>query len=138
MPQPQITLSDGVTTLALDPDLYWSDEYSFAQIEQAVERSVSGALIVYQGVKSAGRPITLQPPDDSSAWMRSAALSALRAWEANPSVTLTLNLRGVVHSVIFRRADGPPIEASPVTFVADYEPGDFGDWWRVTLRFLTV
>jgi len=138
MPQPQITLTDGATTLTLDPDLFWSDEHSFAQIEQVAERGLTGKLIIYQGLKVAGRPITLQPPADDAAWMPSSVLTQLRTWESQLAVSLQLDVRGTVYDVIFRRVDGPPIDAKPVAFVADPQVGGFGDWWLVTLRFLTV
>lgn len=134
----QITLTDGTTTIELDPDLYWSDEHQFAAVEQSVERSLSGALIVQHAIKTAGRNITLQPIDERSAWMRSAVLDQLRAWEAQPALVLTMNLRGANFNVIFNRANGSPIEAPPVTFVSDSVDGDFGDWYRITVRFLTV
>lgn len=124
MTQPLITLSVGVTTLALDPDLQWSDEFDWSPVEQAVEYSLTGALIVDHGLRLAGRPITLDAPDDNAAWMPRATLAQLQAWEADPALaSMTLNLRGTPYSVIFRRHDGAPIEAHPVTFVADPLPG---------------
>lgn len=133
-----ITLTDGVTTLALDDDLSWEDEYQWAQVEQSVDRSVNGALVIDVGVKSKGRPITLTSSDDESAWMSSAVLTQLMAWEADPDLVLTLDLRGRVFSVVFRRHDDLPIDARPVVFVADPLPGGFGDWWIATVRFMEV
>lgn len=138
MPQPPITLSDGITILTLDPDLRWTDEFAWGRIEQATERSIGGALIVDVAVNIAGRPITLKNPADNAAWMRRAVLSQLQAWEALPSQRFTLNLRGTPYIVIFDRSNGAAIEAEPVEFVADPEPGGFGDWYLCTLRFLTV
>ena len=138
MTQPVITLSDGTTTLTLDPDLYWSDEFEWYEIEQAVERSLTGALIVDHGVRQDGRPITLDPPDDAAAWMPRATLAQLQAWETNPALTLTLSLRGTPFTVVFRRHDGAPIEARPVEFVADPLPGEFGDWYLTTLRLMVI
>lgn len=138
MSQPVITLSDGVTILSLDPDLMWSDEFAWAQIEQAVERSVTGALIIHSATKVGGREITLMPPDEASAWMTRAVVEQLLIWEAAPEAALTLTLRGIAFPVVFRRHDGPPISASPVVFVADPQPGEIGDWYLVTLRFLTL
>lgn len=138
MTQPVITLSDGTTTLVLDPDLAWTDEFDWAQVAQAIERSLTGALIVDVGVLDAGRPITLAPPADNAAWMSRAALAQLRTWEAMPNLALTINLRGTAFNVVFRRHDGLPIEAHPVVFVADPLPGGFGDWYLVTLRFMEI
>lgn len=138
MSQPVITLSAGGTTLTLDPDLFWSDEFTWFATEQTVERSVTGALIIDVGTRIGGRPITLEPSDDNAAWMPRATLAQLQAWEANPALTLSLSLRGVTYAVVFRRHDGAPIEARPVQFVADPLPGQFGDWYLVTLRLMEI
>lgn len=138
MSQPSITLGDGTTTLTLDPDLYWSDEFEWFANEQVVERGLTGALIIDLGTRQKGRPITLAPPADDAAWMPRATLIQLQAWEAIASQTLTLDLRGTSYRVAFRRHDGAPIEAHPVAFVADPLPGEFGDWYLVTLRLLEI
>lgn len=138
MSQPIITLAAGGVTLALDPDLHWSDEFTWNAVEQAVDRSVTGALIVYTGTRVGGRPITLQPADDTSAWMTRATLAQLQAWEANAALTLTLSLYGIDRPVVFRRHDGAPLEARPVQFVANPLPGGFGDWYLVTLRLMEI
>lgn len=139
MTQPAITLTVGTTELVLDPDLQWADEFDWSPIEQAVEYSLTGALIVDHGEKLAGRPITLQAPGDNAAWMLRAVLSQLQAWEADPALaSMTLNLRGTIYNVIFRRHDGAPIEAHPVEFVANPIPGGFGDWYLTTLRFMVI
>jgi len=138
MSQPAITLSDGTTTLTLDPDLYWSDEFEWHAVEQAVERSLTGALLIDLGERQGGRQITLQPSDDAAAWMPRATLAQLQAWEADADLTLTLSLRGTPFSVVFRRHDGAPIEAHPVEFVANPLPGGFGDWYLTTLRLMVI
>lgn len=139
MAQPAITLTVGAVTLTLDADLHWSDEFTWFETEQHVERGLTGALIIDQGARLEGRPITLEPPEDAAAWMVRATLAQIQAWEADPAVTtMTLSLRGVSYDVLFRRHDGPPIEARPVIFVADPLPGGFGDWYLATLRFMVI
>ena len=138
MSQPVITLTVGGTALDLDPDLYWRDEFDWYAIEQSAERGLTGALIVDEGVRLDGRPITLAPPDDNAAWMPRATLTQLQAWEAQSGLVLTLSLRDVLYPVKFRRFDGAPIEARPVIFVADPAPGGLGDFFLTTLRLITV
>lgn len=130
-----ITLSAGVTTLTLDPDLLWADEFEWAATEQSVERSVTGALIIQAGTRLAGRPITLQPEDDAAAWMTRADMTQLQAWADAAGQVMTLTLRGVAHHVMFRHHDGGAFSASPVVHFAD---PDNADWLLVTLRFITV
>lgn len=130
-----VTLSDGTTTVELDPDLFWSDEFEWDAVEQSATYTLTGALSVQQSTKLAGRPITLLPEDDSSAWMPRAALEQLRTWASTPMQVLTLaGLRGVSRSVIFRRQSGS-IEARPVVHYSDV---DGSDNYRVTLRFMEV
>jgi len=133
-----ITLSNGPTVLQLDPDLQWINEFEWSPIEESEERSLTGALLIDIGVKSGGRPITLAPPDDDSAWMTRSTIEQLRSWEQMPALTLTLNFRGTSYQVKFRRTEGKPLEAHPATFVADPMPGGFGDWYLTTLRFIEV
>lgn len=130
-----ITLSDGSATLALDPDLYWDDEFAWGAVEQAVERSLSGALVVDTGVRQGGRPITLRNEDDASAWLTRAAMAQLQAWADVPGQQLTLSLRGTAHVVLFRHHDGGPFEARPLVHYADPAATD---WVLATLRFITV
>lgn len=138
MSQPGITLTANGSTLQLDPDLWWSDEHRWQTVSQSVERSLTGALVIDLGVRIGGRPITLEAATNDSAWMSRATLAQLQAWEADPDLVLTLNLRGEAYSVIFRRHEGVPIEAEPVTFVADPLPGQFGDWYLTTLRLMVI
>ena len=138
MSQPAITLTVGGTVLDLDPDLYWTDEFDWYAIEQSAERGLTGALIIDEGVRLNGRPITLTPPDDNAAWMPRATLTQLQAWEADAGLTLTLSLRSTNYLVQFRRFDGAPIEARPVIFVADPQPGGLGDFYLTTIRLITV
>ncbi|MBL8444794.1 MAG: hypothetical protein JNK52_12170 [Zoogloeaceae bacterium] len=130
-----ITLSAGGTTLTLDPDLLWADEFEWAGVEQSVDRSVTGAMIIQAGSRLAGRPITLQPEDDSAAWMPRADMAQLQAWADVPGQVITLTLRGVARLVMFRHHDGGAFSAKPVVHFAD---PDSADWLLVTLRFMTV
>lgn len=130
-----ITLSDGTTTVALHPDLYWSDEYEWQPVEQSVTKTLTGAIIVQTGTLQAGRKITLAPIDDKSAWMTKAIVDQLRNWASVAGKTLTLTLRGVSRTVIFRHHEGGAMDATPVVFFSD---ADSTDWYRVTLRFMEV
>lgn len=130
-----ITLSDGTTTVDLHPDLYWADEYAWQPVAQTVTTTLTGALIVQNGAMQAGRKITLSPADDASAWMRKSVVDQLRNWASVAGQSLTLTLRGVSRTVIFRHHDGGAMEATPVVFFSD---ADSSDWFRVTLRFMEV
>jgi hypothetical protein len=130
-----IQLRDATVTLTLHPDLYWSDENSWVPVEQSVERTITGALIVSAAERIGGRNITLQPDDDSSAWMPQSTVEQLRNWAAVPGKELTLTLRGTDRTVIFRHHDGDALVATPVVHYNDVDSGDF---YRCTLRLMEL
>ena len=130
-----ITLSDGATTLALHPDLYWSDEHNWFPVEQTAQRTITGALIVSVATRLAGRPVTLQPEDDSSAWTTRADLDQLRHWAAGAGRVLQLTLRGSTRDVMFRHPDNNAVEATPVQHLSETQPGD---WFLVTVLLMEI
>ena len=131
-----LTLADSGTTLTLNPDLYWSDEYNWNPVEQAVERTITGAQVIQAAARVAGRPITLEPEDDGTAWVSRSHVEALRNWAAVPGKTMTLTLRGVARTVIFRHQDGG-FEARPVIQFRDGHelPADF---YLCTIRLMEI
>jgi hypothetical protein len=128
-----ITLAVGATTVALPDDLYWFDE-NWSPVEQTSQRTITGASIVSSALRVAGKPITLQPEADDSAWLSAATLAQLRTWAATPGQQMTLTLRAVAHTVIWRHQD-TAVEASPVLHYSDVDAGDF---YRATLRFMEI
>lgn len=130
-----ITLDDGTTSISLHPDLFWDDEHSWNAVAQTADSTITGALVVQSGSRVAGRPITLKPENDSSAWTSRAILDQLRTFGTVPGKTMTLTLRGVAHSVIFRHHDGIAVDAEPVVHYNDVESTD---WYLVTLRLMEI
>lgn len=130
-----ITLVVDATTVTLNPDLLWEDEHNWHPVEQTSERTITGALVIQAGTKTKGRPITLKPEDDSSAATSLADLTQLRNWAAVPGQVLTLTLRGVSRSVIFRHHDGSAIEATPWIHRSDVQSTD---WYLATIRLMEI
>lgn len=130
-----ITLAVGGTSINLNPDLFWDDENNWHPVEQSAERTITGALVVQVGSRIAGRPITLTPEDDNSGVTSVAVLEQLRNWAAVPGQVLTLTLRGVSRSVIFRHHDGSAIEARPWIHRSDVQSGD---WYLATIRLMEL
>lgn len=124
---PAITLG-GVT---LPDDLQWTDEYAWSPVARAAEHSLTGALIVEEAARLAGRPITLS---GEWAWIGIATLANLRALAATPGWTGTLVLADTRSFEVAFRDDGVTAEA--VLFEAP--SGAVGDQWRVTLALQTV
>lgn len=116
-----ITLSDGTETIDLPSDLQWSDEFDYSQVEQTAERSLTGALVVQQGLKVKGRPITLE--SNSAAWVRRSVVEMLQAFYDTPGQTFTLSIAGTDYLFQFERPGG--FKASEVQRLArDIQSGD--------------
>lgn len=130
-----ITLTVDTTTVTLNPDLFWVDENNWHPVEQTSERTITGALVVQVAERIAGRPITLQPEDDSSGATSLVDLEQLRNWAAVPGQEMTLTLRGESRTVIFRHHDGAAIEARPWVHRSDVQSDD---WYLATLRLMEL
>jgi len=129
-----ITLAVGATSIALPDDLYWSDQFAWAPVEQTVERTITGALLIQAAARMAGGPITLQPLDDSSAWMPLSSVQQIAQWAATPLQQMTLTINGTPKTVVFRHQDGP-LDAKPVVFYSDQQSTDN---YTATLRFMEI
>lgn len=131
-----LTLAD--IDLSADPALggeqmEWVDEYEWDVIEQTQERSLTGALMIQQGVKLYGRPITLQ--SNGGAWFTLATVRALEALRDQLGIIMSLTLpRGDQHYVTWNREDGPPLKAVQVFRDLDPDATDY----ELTLRLMTV
>lgn len=124
------TLAVGATSVDLPDDFLWSDEFAWTPVVKTEEFSLTGARIVQNGVRLSGRPITLEPEGDDSAWVTRAAVEQIAAWAALPGTEMTLTFRGVPRVVEFR-SNETPFAARPVAHFSDAQPGDF---YLLTLR----
>ncbi len=123
-----VTLSDG---------FLWSDEFEWKAIEQSQEYAVNGSLIIQEGKKLSGRPITLTA-DQNMAWLKRHVVSKLKTWSALQSEQFTLVLEyfhdNRQFNVIFNHSE-IPIEAKPVKDIPTISDDDY---YNVTLRFTEV
>lgn len=131
-----ITLSVGAISVELPADLYWSDETAWHPVSQTAQRSLTGALIVSHQARTGGRSITLEPPTaESSAWMHRAVVDQLKAWADLPGQQMTLTLRGVARTVLWRHQDGEVMSARPVLHYSDVQ---LDDAYTATLKFMEI
>ncbi|MDM1019708.1 hypothetical protein QSV37_05195 [Acinetobacter sp. VNK23] len=122
----------------LENGFLFSDEFDWKPVEQNIERAIDGTLIVQEGKKKSGRPITLLSKTDKQGWIKRSSLSVIQDWSALQGEQFTLVFE-YPHdtrqfNVIFNHAEGA-IEATPVRGVPSISEGDF---YRATFRFLEV
>lgn len=124
--------------LTLPQGLRWADEFTWVPVSQSTEYSLTGALLVEQAEKQAGRPITLIGGKDF-AWLTRAQLVDLKALlDTRAERVLTLH-DGRSFTVLPANED--PLAVSPLPVVLDSgfaNPGD--DAWYVldSLKFIEV
>jgi hypothetical protein len=122
-----VTLSDG---------FLWSDEFDWNPIEQKQDRAVDGALIIQEGKKKSGRPISLTA-DKNMAWLKRHIVSKLKDWSVlQEKFELQFNYfhDKRTFNVVFNHQD-KAIEAKPVL---EHPSVSDDDEYNVTLRFLEL
>lgn len=127
----QITLTDGTDLVELPPGLQWRDEFSWSPVEHSTDYSLAGNLVVQEGDRQDGRPITLYGGTEG-AWCDRATLTALYALASKKNTTLTLALWGRTFTCMFRR---PAIEAAEIMRQADPQPGHF---YAITVNLMEI
>jgi hypothetical protein len=123
--------------LELPNDLLWSDEFDWSPLESTNTYTLTGALIIEQGVRQAGRPISLTA-DPELAWVTRTTVQTLRAWAAIPNRKFKLVFEyttDVRQFLVVFRTTGDPIKSSPVKGFPSHKAGD---WFRIELKFLEV
>ena len=117
----QVTLAE----ILLPNDLLWVDEFRWTPVASSSSYSLAGALIIEQGVKLAGGPISLEGPDNEMAWISRTVHEALRAAAATPARRFKLMLEYPTDAREFLVAFAPvddPIDGNPVKGFPEQEP----------------
>ncbi|PID62007.1 MAG: hypothetical protein CR974_03920 [Gammaproteobacteria bacterium] len=111
----QLKRNDNDETIELPQDMRWLDEFNYSKLAQSPPvRTLSGSVIVQQGIKVAGRPITL---GGEWVWLERGDFETLQAWAEVPELKLTLtHYDGRVFTVIFRNHE-TPINCQPVIYL---------------------
>lgn len=130
-----LTHTASATSVTLPDALNWVDEYTWSPVVQSKSYTTTGALLIEEGVRQAGRPITLEGSEDTT-WCTRALVDQLHAWAQTTGVTLTLTLRGMARTVTFDHENGA-LQGLPVLF---FEDGSIAstDWYVPTLRFIEL
>lgn len=131
--------------VALPSGLAWSDEFAWTPVSQSTEYSLTGALIIQESTRQAGRPITLigqSSGSDHTAWIRRADLLTLQTALDVPGATFTLTLHDARTFRVIPRQDGNnALEAEPLPVTASFLPANPGssDWYVLkALRLIEV
>lgn len=123
------------TTATLPDAMNWVNEYSEPMVVQTKTYTTTGALLIEEAIKQAGRPIALEGTPDRT-WCTRALVDQLHAWAAMPGIVLTLTLRATPRSVTFDHEKGA-LQGLPVIFYADGSI-EASDFYVPTINFLEL
>jgi hypothetical protein len=129
--------------LTLPDGLIWEDEFTWSPVAQSTDYGLTGALIVQESTKLAGRPITLagQSSGNQSAacWITRAHLLTLQTALQVAGAEFTLTLHDARTFTVAPRQDPLDAEARPV--VKSFLPADPDDdawYWLKQVKLQTV
>jgi hypothetical protein len=120
--------------VSLEDGFLWSDEFEWKPIEQKLERAIDGTLIIQEGKKKSGRPITLQPADQEMGWVQLKYLKTLYEWsllQEQFRLEFEWPHDQRQFNVIFNHEAGA-LEAKPVKNIPAVSEDDY---YNVTMRF---
>lgn len=129
-----MVLSDGTNSLTLTDDLTELSPF-WQPVVQAVTYTLTGAMLVDESIKLAGRPLTFQS-EPNAGWVEYAKVEQLHRWACVPGKQLTLTRYGDSLTVVFNRESGQAVEAKPVLDIGRAPWPE--DWMLLTLRLMTI
>lgn len=121
--------------LSLPGDLVWEDEFEWSSVqrEDTPPFTIGGAMIYEEGVKLAGRPITLVAKSEfrGPIWLTRSTVLSLRSKVETPNKEMTLVMSDLrTFKVRFR---GVGVKAEPVFHIMPHE-----NWDRYYLTILLI
>lgn len=123
--------------IELPYDLYPIDDLNWCGVVSKTDYTLTGSLDIQQGIKNAGKPVTLQSNDDLGLVTRNI-VNQLHEQCATPETIFEMVYEkdGKIHrqDVIFDTTKAP-IEAVPAKGFNSPNPDDY---FQITLRFLVV
>lgn len=120
--------------IELPDNLFWINEFDYAPVQQTQQRTLDGNVLIYYAGLTKGRPIYLQSTSDAC-WVSKATLDALQAKANEPGLIMTLQMRNINYSVMFKHDEAPALAAVPV--VSRPNP-ELDDYFMITLKLTEV
>lgn len=117
--------------MTLPEEMIWLDEAKWTAVAQSTEYTLNGALIVQQGVKQAGRQMSL---GGDNCWARWSLVKQLQETTHVADKRMTLTLEDGRSYLVIWDHENDPIE---ITRIYERQPQD-DDWCRMTLHFIIV
>jgi len=120
--------------------MLWENEFGWSPVVSAQNYALTGALIIEQAVRLAGRPITLSAPSENHAWVYRSVGQKLKDWSALLGRKFTLVFQYPLDTrqflVMFDNSQDAAVMIVPVRGKPQHDPDD---WFRISsLKFIEV
>jgi hypothetical protein len=115
--------------LHLPMGIQWVDQHQYQPVKRAVDKTMSGGLVVWETDDTVGQAITLESPDNGG-WWSDQALVILKSMARQQGIVYVLMWQNLQTRVIFDNTESSATELSRLNPWASY--------WVGTLRLLTV
>lgn len=130
-----MTVSIGSVTLTDTSSLIqWPDRFTYSNIAQLHQRTLSGKLVTFEQTLIEGRPITLQAVSDQG-WLTKSLVDALQVLALTPGGIYTFTYDTEVHQVIFDHSSGPALDIQLIVARPNVAEEDF---MLGTIHLITV
>ncbi|MBF0555042.1 MAG: hypothetical protein HQK96_10890 [Nitrospirae bacterium] len=103
--------------------LLWPNRHEWTGISAAVERTLSGGVVVYDNEIS-GRPIDIEG-SETTGWITYADLKTLRAMAMVLDAVYVLIYEDETFDVRFRHEDAPVLDFKPLLERSSYSDNDY-------------
>lgn len=121
-----------VFSVDLPKDLQWGDELTWNVVEQSIDYSLTGSLLIEEGVKQKGRYITLTGLDNM-AWITREKGQTLLSMANSPGLVMTLrfldkdNPANVLFTfnTMFRHFEKPAVDIRRILQYDQFEAGAY-------------
>lgn len=101
--------------VSLSDELLWIDEFGWVPPQDARTYSLTGALIIQTGTRKAGRPISLEYPNENMGWLPRSTAETMRLWAAIPDRVFKLTFeRGASRFFYVRFDRDKALDVKPV------------------------
>lgn len=124
-----------VFTIDLPKDLQWPEELTWNTVDQNVEYSLTGALLIQEGVRQKGRTISLTGKDDMAWITREQGLTLLNMANS-PGLVMTLRFLDplvpasplMTFNTMFRHHEKPAVD---IKRILQWDQFEAGAWYII-------
>ena len=121
-----------VFSIDLPKDLQWSDELTWNVVEQSVDYSLTGSLLIEEGAKQKGRYITLAGLDNM-AWITREKGQTLLSMANSPGLVMTFQFLDknnpanilFTYNTMFRHFEKPAVDIRRILQYDQFEAGAY-------------